>query len=59
MRAAYSLNCIEDLIDVHLAPQAAAHPPSEDDVVEVPRAELERIRILALTARDAAARIGR
>jgi len=57
MRATYNLNCIEELMDAHLA--AAARTVSEDDVVEIPRAELERIRTLAISARDAAARIGR
>lgn len=55
MRAAYSLDCIRGLIDAHLA----AMPHTEDDVVEVPRTELERIRALVSTAHDAAARIGR
>ena len=57
LRAYRHLDCVTALIDQALT-SSSRLSGGVNDTVEIPRAELERIRTLAWWARDAAARIG-
>jgi len=56
LHAYHYLDCVTAIVDRALLTTAAAQKPG--DRTEISREELERIRTLALWARDAAARIG-
>jgi hypothetical protein len=58
LHAFHHLDCATAIIDRALQSNGAAAGTPSGDRIEISRAELERIRTLALWARDAAARIG-
>jgi hypothetical protein len=63
LRAFNHLDCVTALVDRALGSSHAGSPATaalrrEDQTVTISRADLERIRMLAWWARDAAARIG-